>query len=184
MSRPKKQKLIQSFALKSGHAFHKIDPEMAGTELERIWKENGEMLMPKTVVAEARPAAAPLHPAFEWSDSVAAERYREHQARALIRAVVLIEDSKPRQPLFIHVPLQKTSQGRIPPHYQHAKILPQKTLEYEGALREMKRKLTEAQLSYEAVRRLAEETGSEHLERMALIAEALATAKSLSDHLQ
>ncbi len=39
------------------------------------------------LVNEARPNTSPLHPLFEWDDSVAAERFREEQARHIIRNV-------------------------------------------------------------------------------------------------
>lgn len=39
------------------------------------------------MVEDSRPAIAPLHRCFEWSDERAAERYREEQARLLIRSV-------------------------------------------------------------------------------------------------
>lgn len=57
-------------------------------ELRRIAKENGGLLLPETVVREARPKTSPLHSRFEWDDGEAADRYRIWQARQLIRVVV------------------------------------------------------------------------------------------------
>lgn len=51
-----------------------------------IYETRGE-LTPAVVVDEARDAAHPLHHRFEWDDTIAGEKYREHQAAALIRKV-------------------------------------------------------------------------------------------------
>jgi hypothetical protein len=70
-----------------------ITPDIAGTELERIYEKNGA-LRPADVVNEARPADAPLHPAFEWNNKVAGEKWRQEQARNLIRTVVVVTPDK------------------------------------------------------------------------------------------
>lgn len=55
-------------------------------ELQAIYDAHGK-LTPKIVVDEARDDEHPLHPQFEWDDAVAGEKYRQHQARALIQSV-------------------------------------------------------------------------------------------------
>jgi hypothetical protein len=55
-------------------------------ELQRLYDEN-RRLTPAIVLAEAHDPASPLHPMFEWRDGVAAEKWRLHQARELIRSV-------------------------------------------------------------------------------------------------
>jgi hypothetical protein len=55
-------------------------------ELEAIKSKHGR-LTPRLVLQEARKPSHPLHARFEWSDAVAAERYRLDQARELISAV-------------------------------------------------------------------------------------------------
>lgn len=44
------------------------------------------------MVDASRPEDAPLHSLFEWNDSVAAEKYREDQARCIIRHVCIMQD--------------------------------------------------------------------------------------------
>lgn len=63
----------------------KVAPQVAGEEIERI-SAMGE-LTPKAVVDASRPEEAPLHPEFEWNDGIAAECWREEQARMLIRDI-------------------------------------------------------------------------------------------------
>jgi hypothetical protein len=80
-----------------------ITPETAGKELARIHEEHGT-LKAETVVDEARPDEAPLHPAFEWNDPVAAELYRREQARSLIKTVQVIRNDEPEpEPVYVNV---------------------------------------------------------------------------------
>lgn len=58
--------------------------------LGSIYAAHGE-LTPAIVVAEARDPEHPLHSRFEWDDAIAGERYREQQARELIRSVRLVQ---------------------------------------------------------------------------------------------
>ena len=66
------------------------DPIIQG-ELQAIAEQNGGVLPAKEVVEFARnnPRSA-LHARFEWDDSVAAERYRIEQARAIIASVTIV----------------------------------------------------------------------------------------------
>jgi hypothetical protein len=57
-------------------------------ELRRIAEERGGLLRPEEVVEHARDPESPLHNWFEWDDDAAAEKYRIHQARNLIRVNV------------------------------------------------------------------------------------------------
>lgn len=52
--------------------------------------EHDGRLMPADVVKAARDEDSPLHSSFEWDDTEAAQKYRLHQARALIRTVKLM----------------------------------------------------------------------------------------------
>lgn len=68
-----------------------VPAQVAGEELQRIYDENGT-LEPSKVVDESRAEDAPLHKCFEWRDDVAAEKYREVQARKIIRMVVTVTE--------------------------------------------------------------------------------------------
>lgn len=75
-------------------------------ELERIYSEHGK-LDAADVVDESRPETAVLHSCFEWRDDVAAEKYREEQARALVRCVVTVQEAEGQKPVevraFFHI---------------------------------------------------------------------------------
>lgn len=69
-----------------------VDAQIAGEEIERIHRKHGQ-LSPADIVDESRQKNAPLHDVFEWRDQEAAEKYRQVQAKDLLRAIVVI-DSK------------------------------------------------------------------------------------------
>ena len=84
-----------TFRIEDGDEVLGIDAQTAGSELDRIRRRDGT-IKPAVVVDEARPEEAPLHPAFEWRDPVAAEQWREHQASKLIK-VVRVVPSAPQE---------------------------------------------------------------------------------------
>lgn len=91
-----------AYIFRPGLSFGRINPNTAGRELERIRKKY-KQLAPRHVVAEAEPPKAPLHAAFEWDDSKAAQRWREDTARNLIRSVVIVRENDERAPMYVHV---------------------------------------------------------------------------------
>lgn len=75
------------------------DARVVGERLEAIRVAHGGGLAPRNVVVDARDPASPLHRYFEWRDNVAALKYRENQARDLIRSVVVCYDESPNNPV-------------------------------------------------------------------------------------
>lgn len=69
-----------------------VSAQTAGEELARICAKN-DGLRPEDIVDESRPASAPLHPCFEWDDPTAAELYRQHQARGIVRCITTTVDA-------------------------------------------------------------------------------------------
>lgn len=82
----------------------KVDANIAGQELERIYKRDGA-IDPSVIVDESRPDNAPLHDCFEWDDEKAAQLYRERQARTMIANVVMVGEPKKETytRAFVHV---------------------------------------------------------------------------------
>lgn len=75
---------------KEGAGVRGLSAAAAAAELARIGKAHGA-IRPAVVVDEARPADAPLHPAFTWDDGRAAEAWRREEARTLIRSVEFVD---------------------------------------------------------------------------------------------
>lgn len=61
-------------------------------ELRRLAKRG--RLDPKAIVQAARDEASPLHSRFTWEDGAAAEKWRLHEARNLIRVYAMQEMEK------------------------------------------------------------------------------------------
>lgn len=60
--------------------------------LQAIYDERGE-LTPALVVNVARDNRHPLHSRFNWNDTQAAEKWRQHQAHELIKSVRIVYTS-------------------------------------------------------------------------------------------
>ena len=89
------------YQLKTG-ARLPVKAQVAGEECERLQKEG--RLTPENLVDESRPDDAPLHKCFEWDDTVAAERYREDQARFIIRSIEVVVEQH-NEPTRAFVPV-------------------------------------------------------------------------------
>ena len=81
---------------KPGSRF-KVDANTAGTVCKQL--EAAGNLSAKSLLDASRPEDAPLHSEFEWNDSIAAEKFREEQARCIIRHLVVRLDEKPDKPI-------------------------------------------------------------------------------------
>lgn len=75
---------------------YSVPAEVVGKHFEQIEKDYGQ-LNRENVLESARAADSPIHGLFEWDDSVAAEKYRLHQASVLIcnLDVEVVTDDKP-----------------------------------------------------------------------------------------
>src|SRR5215469_5515055 len=76
------------------------------TELERLARIHGGTLLPEQVVEAARKKNSPLHASFEWDNTAAAQQWRLHQARQLLRvSVTFLEHDDKRTPTKTFVSL-------------------------------------------------------------------------------
>lgn len=92
-----------------------VDAQQAGELLEKLRQTHGGVIQPPDVVKAAKPKSSPIHDAFEWDNSQAAEQYRHQQARALINSIRVVvrsgkvEKASPER-AFLNV--RHTSQGQ------------------------------------------------------------------------
>ena len=77
---------MQKFEWADGYRA-KVSAEVAGAVLEPLLEKENQALVPKKVVDIARNPNSPIHAAFEWDDSVAAEEYRLDQARKMLHSL-------------------------------------------------------------------------------------------------
>lgn len=149
-----------------------VDAETAGSELERIHQKHGA-LKPKIVVNESRPEDAPLHPVFEWDDFVAAEEWRVHTARNLIRSVHVINNDERAEPVYVNV--QATNNER---EYQPMSVVVQRVDLYASAIYEAQCRIKGAEKALNELKIAAEREnkGDLNLAAINIAMKALSTA--------
>lgn len=135
------------YAWKTG-ARMKVSAEIAGNVCAEL--EKGGMLTASNLVNVSRPENAPLHGEFEWDDSIAAERFRETQARDIMGHLIIVEDDKPVEPIraFFNV-----SEGD--PNYYSAAVVISEADKYEQLKQRVIRELTAIQRRYAMVKGLS-----------------------------
>ena len=94
--------LMPNYVYRQGAHIKGVDPSTACEELSRIHDKH-DGLRNEDVLDESRPEEAPLHPIFEWDDSLAAEEWRKKQAGDVVRAVRIVQPEGHTEPVFIHV---------------------------------------------------------------------------------
>lgn len=131
-----------------------IQVTVAAAELNRIQQRDGG-ITPGALVDESRPPAAPLHNAFEWDDTTAAESYRQQQARQVIRAIVLVPEPERRETMpviraFVSItnPAGPNPQSRI---YRPVLAVLEHPVEGEELKRRMRNELENMRLRYMAI---------------------------------
>lgn len=160
---------MTKFRYRKDHGFG-VPADLAGAELSRIAGEHGHITS-RMVVDEARPDDAPLHPAFEWDNDIAGERYRLHQASTLVRAVVVVppeEEDVSEHRAFV---LAAVADEPRPVYVAAADVIASPEM-FADALARLERRLGEARQSVRELRELAEHAGGEP-ERMARIGLAI-----------
>ena len=156
----------QRYAFRNGFKVKGVSADVAGGELDRIYRERGS-LDPTLVVDEARPEDAQLHPVFEWQDEVAGEQWRRHQARNLIRSVEVVQEDKPATPVWINVQPASAAASYVP-----SDVVAVTPDFLAVAVSEAAKRLSAADEALGQLKRLAQEQGDD---RAVLIAAAMSS---------
>lgn len=72
----------------------KLDAQVVGEHIETLVEKYNEHLTADEILADARKRTSPINSAFEWDDTVAAEKYRLRQARALVISLCPVKGGK------------------------------------------------------------------------------------------
>lgn len=78
---------------------YKADAETVYSEIQNL----GETFTPAMIVEAAREEGTELHKCFTWDDTVAAQKYREHQARMLVASLVIKTETSDKEPVAVRV---------------------------------------------------------------------------------
>lgn len=165
---------MKQFTFRDGNRISGVDADVAGLELERIHEKHGA-LKPKAVVDESRPDDAPLHPVFEWNDEIAAEEWRVHTARNLIRSVHVIKENSEPAPVYVNV--QNANKDR---EYQPIDVVVQKVDLYAAAIYEAQCRINAAKKSLDDLENAAVQTNTDDV-RIAAIRIAMQALSTASD---
>lgn len=126
-----------------------VNADAAGHVMEEL-SSRGE-LTASNLVQVSRPKDAPLHDAFEWRDDVAAEKYREDQARLIIRSIRVVSESDPQSPperVYVH-PVLGT------PNYEPLRLVLQDVDKRTSLLKSALRDLVAFRSKYKELHELA-----------------------------
>jgi len=97
----------KEYTIKKG-SIVKIDPTIAGHELERIENQYGK-ITPEIVLQESKNKKSPFYSHFEWDNEKAGNRWRISQAGYLIRSItVSISAAESQDPQRAFVCVSKT----------------------------------------------------------------------------
>lgn len=132
------------YSFKSGSHI-KADAQAAGEMCEKLAAEG--RLTARDLVEENRPESAPLHNEFEWNNDVAAESWREHQARHIIGCLVIKAEKKEPVRAFFNI-------QRSEPTYSHIESILQSRDEAESLLRTALAELTAFERKYAMLKEL------------------------------
>lgn len=99
-----------------GAMFRNVAVEVVGKEIERLEAKYSHQLEPHHIVEEARKSTSPLHNAFNWDESQAAEQYWLITARNLLKSVqvtIITPDREERVvPVFVSTLKKKDAKRR------------------------------------------------------------------------
>lgn len=170
------KEIVRKYGYRSG-VYYGIDAQTAGTELGRMIERDGH-LTAQSVVDEARPEHAPLHPAFEWDDATAAEGYRRDQARNLIRAVVVMPSDEDQRPTNVFVRVSGAADPDTPSGYYPTSVVVQRPDLAALALADLNRHIESAAQSAQQLRDAVEQHNPEMLAKVSRISGAINEARA------
>jgi hypothetical protein len=122
---------------------YKADAQKAYEEIAKL-----ENITPQNVVDLARNENSVIHNDFEWNDTVAGEKYRNLQAREMIRMFVFTPVEKDNEPIRT---FQITTQKSV---YQPVKMILKNEDEYQSLLKRAKLELQSFKKRYHTLTEL------------------------------
>lgn len=107
---------------------------------------------PQDILEKARDELSELHKCFTWNDSVAAERWRMHEARLITRQLVIKEEKVPTDRPEVRLFYKTDNESG----YKPTELIVQKEDEYKALLKRAKMELEAFKRKYAMLRELQE----------------------------
>ena len=127
---------------------YKANPEAVYNEITAL----GDKFTPADIVEAARDKKSELYKCFTWDDTVAAQKWREQQARVLVAQLVVRTTTTENEPVAVRV-ISSTSTRN---EYAPTKVLITVEDDYADLLARAARELKAFQQKYKAVTELRE----------------------------
>lgn len=104
---------------REGTRVKNLKPYVAAKEINRLSKKLHRGVRPHDLLESARDPASPLHAAFEWDNTVAAEKWRLSQASCILVSIEIVEKDDAGKDKFEPVrAFVRTQRGEEKPSYQ------------------------------------------------------------------
>lgn len=107
-------------------------------------------LTAQNLVDVNRPEDAPLHGAFEWNDTQAAENWRVHQARHIINSIVLVTEDTEAEPVRYFFKVEPAEAN-----YESLPVIVRNEDKYASLLKTALRELSAFQKKYRQIKELS-----------------------------
>ena len=128
-----------------------VDAQKVAEEIVSI----GESASPKEILEKARDEKTELHKAFEWDDTIAAEKYRLDQARHVVQCLVIVRHERPEMDAkkgeirYFFKPDEQTG-------YRRTELIVKHEDEYAALLSQANRELKAFRVKYSTLNELHE----------------------------
>ena len=124
---------------------YKIGVDVAVSELSKLKEKT-----PHNIVELARDENNPLHGEFEWNDTVAGEKYREIQAREMLRCIIQHEEDESGKEITIRA-FVNTTETNV---YDTIEAVVSNETEYENLLKTALKELESFKKKYHSLKEL------------------------------
>jgi hypothetical protein len=111
-------------------------------------------LTPQALVDTARPDISPIHPFYEWDDSIAGEQYRLEQARSHVRCVRRVENTVPIKDQPIIREYHSVRDPDSGTQYQPLRVVARNPLYYQQVLADAKTEIRAWRAKYASLNEL------------------------------
>lgn len=129
-----------------------------GADAQKVYEEimeicdDLESASPKDILEKAKEEETELHKCFTWNDSVAAERWRVHEARLIVRQLVIKEEVVPKDRPEVRVFYKTDNESG----YKPTELIVTKQDEYKELLKRAYAELQAFKRKYSMLKELQE----------------------------
>lgn len=135
---------------KAGYSPANVSAQTAYDTIHELYEQGRSSA--KDLVDASRPEDAPLHPLFTWDDQIAAEKYREREARTIIAHIICVPEEEEHQPT-VRAFFKIEPENNAP--YEPTFVIMKNEDKREMLLNQAKRELVAFEIKYQSLNELA-----------------------------